>query len=61
MHYDFEQFVSKHKKEHTALNERVLKVAEASEQVVGTVLSTKSAVEQYATILTCLVEFNSIE
>lgn len=38
MHYDFEQFVSKHKKEHTALNERVLKVAEASEQVVGTVL-----------------------
>ena len=31
MHYDFEQFVSKHKKEHTGLNERVLKVAEASE------------------------------
>ena len=45
MHFDFEQFVSKHKREHTALNERVLKVAEASETVVGTVLQTKAAVE----------------
>ena len=45
VHVDFESFVRKHKKEHASLNERVLKVAEASETVVNTVLATKAAVD----------------
>ena len=61
VHQDFESFLNKHKKEHTNLNMRVLKVSEDMSQLVAQVGSTKSAVEQYATVLTCMVEFNSIE
>ena len=61
VHQDFESFLNKHKKEHTNLNMRVLKVGEDMSQLVSQLASTKSAVEQYATVLTCMVEFNSIE
>ena len=40
---------------------RVLKVTEDMGQVVTQVQTVRQAVEQYATVLTCLVEFNSIE
>ena len=40
---------------------RVLKVSEDVSSLVSQFGNTKSAVEQYATVLTCLVEFNSIE
>jgi len=40
---------------------RVLKVTEDMSQVVTQVQSVRQAVESYATVLTCLVEFNSIE
>lgn len=61
VHQDFESFLNKHKKEHTSLNMRVLKVTEDMNQVVTQTQQVKSAVEQYAMVLTCMVEFNSIE
>jgi len=61
VHQDFESFLNKHKKEHTGLNMRMLKVSEDMSQVIGQVSSVRGAVEQYATVMTCLVEFNSIE
>ena len=61
VHQDFESFLNKHKKEHTSLNMRVLKVTEDMSQVVTQVQTVRQAVESYATVLTCLVEFNSIE
>lgn len=61
VHQDFESFLNKHKKEHTSLNMRVLKVTEDMSQVVSQLQTVRSAVESYATVMTCLVEFNSIE
>ena len=61
VHQDFEGFLNKHKKEHTNLNMRVLKVSEDMASLVTQFTNTKTAVEQYATVLTCLAEFNSIE
>ena len=43
------------------MNMRVLKVTEDMSQVVTSVQTVRQAVESYATVLTCLVEFNSIE
>jgi hypothetical protein len=61
VHADFEGFLNKHKKEHTGVNMRLLKVTEDLNSSVAQFNSIKSAIEQYATVLTCLVEFNSIE
>jgi hypothetical protein len=61
VHADFEGFLIKHKKEHTGVNMRLLKVTEDLNSSVAQFNSIKSAIEQYATVLTCLVEFNSIE
>lgn len=61
VHQDFESFLNKHKKEHTGLNMRMLKVTEDMSQVIGQVSTVRTTVEQYATVMTCLVEFNSIE
>jgi hypothetical protein len=61
VHQDFESFLNKHKKEHTSLNMRLLKVTEDMSQVVAQVNTVRQTVEQYATVMTCLVEFNSIE
>lgn len=40
---------------------RLLKVTEDMNQVVSQIQPVKQAVESYATVITCLVEFNSIE
>ena len=44
MHQDFENFLNKHKKEHTSLNMRVLKVTEDMSQVVQQVQTVRGAV-----------------
>ena len=59
--YDVETFVTKHKKEHTVLNERFLKLTEDVQSLTSTALGNQAAVSQYSTILACLVEFNAIE
>ena len=61
IHTDFENFLNKHKKEHTNLNVRLVKMNEDLSQLLESLKNTKSAVDGYATVLTCLVEFNSIE
>ena len=45
VHQDFESFLNKHRKEHTGLNMRVLKVSEDVSEMVKQYASTKSAVE----------------
>jgi len=45
VHQDFESFLNKHKKEHTSLNMRVLKVTEDMSQVVSQVQTMRQAVE----------------
>ncbi len=45
VHQDFETFLNKHKKEHTSLNMRVLKVTEDMSQVVQQTQTVRQAVE----------------
>ena len=61
VHSDFEQFLTKHKKEHTNINMRILKVTEDLGSALSQFKTLKTNVDQYATVLTCLVEFTSIE
>lgn len=61
VHADFENFLHKHKKEHTGVNMKLLKFTEDLSTALQQVRIMKSAVDAYATTITCLVEFNSIE
>jgi hypothetical protein len=61
VHQDFEHFLTKHKREHTDINMKVMKTQEDLSQIMGGLSETRKAVDSYATILSCLVEFNSIE
>lgn len=61
IHADFESYLSKHKKEHVNMHMKQLKLAEDVGKVVETTSSCKKSIDQYATVLTCLVEFNLIE
>lgn len=61
VHTDFESFLVKHKKEHNNMNMRLLKVSEDMGSVLMQFKPLKSNMDQFATALACLVEFNSIE
>ena len=61
VHQDFEHFLTKHKREHADLNIKVMKAHEELSLCSAGQQETKKAVDSYATILSCLVEFNSIE
>ena len=61
VHQDLENFLRKHKKEHTELNMKTSKLSEVAQKTLDNVDQVKGAMESYATILTCLLEFNSIE
>ena len=51
----------KHKKEHAEVNLKISKLSEVGHKTLDNVDNIKGSVEKYATILTCLLEFNSIE
>lgn len=61
VHQDFEHFLTKHKREHTDVNMKILRNMEELQQIAQSYQSMQKAVDSYATILSCLVEFNSIE
>jgi hypothetical protein len=61
VHADFENFLNKHKKEHSTLNMRILKVSEDMNGLLEQFGQYKTATDYYAMVLACLVEFNSIE
>ena len=61
VHHDFEAFLEKHKKEHASLNMRVLKTTEDTASAIKEIKANKDYTDQFATVLTCLAEFNSIE
>ena len=58
---DFESFMEKHGKEHSNLNIRVLKTSEDLQNVIKEIKENRYHTDQFATVLTCLAEFNSIE
>eukprot|EP00347_Sterkiella_histriomuscorum_P021638 403333283 len=60
LHSDFEGFLKKHKKEHAEIS---TKIREIEEKVKGDNFNSeiKNSIEHYATILSCLVEYSSIE
>ena len=61
VHQDLENFLRKHKKEHNELNLKVQKLSEVGHKTLDNIDQIKSSIEGYATILTCMLEFNSIE
>ena len=61
VHQDLESFLKRHKKEHNELNVKVAKLSEVGHKTLDNVDQVKESVERYATILTCLLEFSSIE
>ena len=61
VHQDLENFLKRHKKEHNELNLKVSKLSEVGHKTLDNVDQVKDSVERYATILTCLLEFNQIE
>jgi DNA-binding transcriptional regulator YiaG len=61
VHQDFEHFLTKHKREHTDLNIKMARMQEELSQSTSGLETTKRYVENYATILSCVVEFCSIE
>jgi hypothetical protein len=61
VHGDLESFLKRHKKEHGELNLKISKLSEVAHKTLDNVDQVKGAVEKYATIMTCLVEFDSIE
>lgn len=61
VHHDFESFLQKHKREHAELNIKVNKTADDVGRLLHSTNVTVANVEQFATVLSCLVEFNAIE
>lgn len=61
VHQDLENFLRKHKKEHNELNLKIQKLSEVGHKTLDNIDQIKNSIEGYATILTCMLEFNSIE
>lgn len=61
VHQDLENFLRKHKKDHNELNLKVQKLSEVGHKTLDNIDQMKTSIEGYATILTCMLEFNSIE
>lgn len=56
-----ENFLRKHKKDHNELNLKIQKLSEVGHKTLDNIDQIKNSIEGYATILTCMLEFNSIE
>jgi len=61
VHQDFEGFLDRHKTEHSEINHRFQKLSDVSSKTLDNLDSIKSSVEGFATIMSCLMEFNSIQ
>ena len=58
---DFETFLKRHKKEHAELAQKHSNLLEIARENADGLQECRSAIEGYATMLACLVEFNNIE
>lgn len=61
VHSDFEHFLAKHKKDHTEIHVRALRQQEDLAAMIASYSQTKQSVDNYATVLSCLIEFQSME
>lgn len=61
VHSDFEKYLKKHKQEHGELSLKVVKLSEVGHKTLDSMDEIKASIEKQATILTCLLEFSSIE
>lgn len=61
LHSDFENFLKKHKREHIDINQRMRDLEQRLSNEEPKNSEIRNAVEHFATILSCLVEFCNIE
>lgn len=61
VHTDFENYLKRHKKEHSELGQKLQNILEIQKEGNDSIGDTKQAIESYATMLSCILEFNNIE
>ena len=57
MHSDFEKFLKRHAREHNEVNLKIQKLSDVAHKTLDNLDQIKEPVENYATFLTCLLEF----
>jgi len=60
VHQDFESFLKKHKQEHSELNVKIVKMQEIAHKCLDGIDQYSESTDKMGTIITCLLEFNSI-
>mmetsp|Transcript_27268 Transcript_27268/g.41484 ORF Transcript_27268/g.41484 Transcript_27268/m.41484 type:complete len:87 (-) Transcript_27268:700-960(-) len=61
VHTDLEDFLKRHKVEHTEMNIKIQKLSEVGHKTYDNIDDLKETVEGLATLITCLLEFSSIQ
>ena len=61
VHSDFEKFLKRHGREHSDVNLKIQKLSDVAHKTLDNLDQMKEPVENYATFLTCLLEFTKIE
>jgi hypothetical protein len=61
VHSDFEKFLKRHGREHNDVNLKIQKLSDVAHKTLDNLDQMKEPVENYATFLTCLLEFSRIE
>lgn len=60
VHADFEQFLKKYNKKDSEINVKITKLSEVGHKTLDNLDEVKESIEKVATIITCLLEFDSI-
>lgn len=58
VHADFEKFLKRHAREHNDVNLKIQKLSDVAHKTLDNLDQIKEPVENYATFLTCLLEFS---
>lgn len=61
VHQDLENFLKKHKKEHSEINLKLSKLSDVNLKQVDNIEEVRATIEKQATIMTCMLEFSNIE
>lgn len=60
VHADFEQFIKKYSKKDVESTVKITKLSEVGHRTLDNLDEVKESIEKVATIITCLLEFDSI-
>lgn len=61
VHDDLHKFIKNYRVEHNDLTVKVQKMQEVAHRCLDSIDEVKESIEKSATVLTCMLEFNSIE